>query len=134
MEAQSSRWRSPPQPIHTPKARIAFLLSAVLLTALALGLLWPLGAAEARRTHTVVIEAMAFTPVVVRARPGDHIRFENRDVLPHTATGEGRKSFDSGPIEAGRSWTLEVPEGHPAISYVCLYHPTMKARIVVESQ
>lgn len=114
------------------RAKISFLVSAVLLTALTFVGLLRASAAGSTRTYTVVIEAMKFAPDIVRIKPEDRVRFENRGILPHTATAKGPKAFDSGLIKPGESWTSQPVGNAATIQYVCLYHPTMEGRIVVE--
>ncbi|HEX6363292.1 MAG TPA: cupredoxin family copper-binding protein [Albitalea sp.] len=82
----------------------------------------------APRQHTVVIEGMAFRPATLTVKRGDRIAWVNRDLVPHTATAA---AFDTGRIEAGRTRTLTVRQAG-ALDYDCAYHPTMKARVVVE--
>jgi plastocyanin len=114
------------------RARITFVVSALGLSALSVaGLLRANAAAVAGQTHTVVIEAMAFTPAVLHIQRGDRIVFQNKDILPHTATAQHRGGFDSGLIKAGESWTFHPAADRGAIDYVCLFHPTMKGRIVL---
>jgi plastocyanin len=115
-----------------PRARIGFLVSAVFLTALTLGALLPAVATETTRTHIVLIEGMKFTPTELRAGPGDRVVFQNKDLLPHTATAKEPKAFDSGLIKAGDSWTLQLARSAQTIRYVCLYHPTMEGQIIVK--
>lgn len=89
-----------------------------------------LPAVAAAATHTVVIEAMSFSPQVLEASAGDTVVWVNKDPFPHTATAEDRR-FDSGDIAAGQSWTLQVSsEGQSA--YVCSLHPTMKGTLIVK--
>ena len=114
------------------RARLAFLSSAVLLTALTFAFLLRSFAAETIRTHTIVIEGMKFMPAVVRASPGERVLFHNKDLVPHTATATGTKAFDSGLIKAGESYAVQLTGETQTIDYVCLYHPTMKGRIVLE--
>lgn len=85
------------------------------------------GAATAA-THVVTVEGMKFEPAVVTVRAGDTVVWENRDLVPHTATAKG--SFDSGQIDAGKrwSWTARKPGRH---GYVCTYHPGMQGTVVV---
>jgi plastocyanin len=104
----------------------------MLLTALTLVALLPVGATETTRTHTVVIEGMKFTPAELRINPGDRVVFQNKDILPHTATATEPKAFDSGLIAAGDSWATQLPRDPQIIRYVCLYHPTMAGRIIVQ--
>ena len=82
------------------------------------------------RTHTVVIEATAFTPQRLTVAAGDTVVWVNKDPFPHTATGEG-KAFDSGTIEAGKSWKHAV-RSKGRIEYVCAFHPTMTGILTVE--
>lgn len=96
-------------------------------SALALALLAPGAFAE---THTVTVDAMAYTPATLRVKRGDTVVWVNRDPFPHTATARDR-SFDSGEIASGRRWryVAKTPGTHP---YVCTFHPTMTATLIVE--
>ena len=42
-----------------------------------------------------------------------------------------RKSFDSGAIQPGMSWKYVVKK-KGSYSYICVYHPTMKAELIVQ--
>ena len=92
-----------------------------------LALCWPAvaGAAE----HRVVIDGMAFTPRVVRARPGDTIVWTNKDLVVHNVTADKGK-MRSGELQSGQAWRYTVRAG-PPIDYRCTLHPTMTARIEV---
>lgn len=113
------------------QTRLVSVASALFLTALALVAV-PRAATEKNRTHTVVIEAMTFTPAELTVEAGDRVIFQNKDLVPHTATAKEPKAFDSGLIKAGDSWTLQLASGAQTIRYACLFHPTMEGRIVVE--
>lgn len=84
--------------------------------------------AAAAATHVVTIEGMKFEPAVVTVRAGDTVVWQNKDLVPHTATATGL--FDSGPIAAGKrwSWTARKAGRH---GYVCTYHPGMQGSVVV---
>jgi len=79
--------------------------------------------------HTVVIDAMAFKPATLTIKMGDRVVFQNKDLVPHTATAPGR--FDSGVIQPGASWSVE-PKTAGRHDYVCLLHPSMKAALLVQ--
>jgi plastocyanin len=81
------------------------------------------------KTHIVRIEGMKFVPATVTVRAGDRIAWRNQDVVPHTATAAGH--FDSGAITSGKAWTQPAP---PPGRYdvVCVFHPGMKAVLVVQ--
>jgi len=81
------------------------------------------------RTHTVVIEGMQFSPPALTVQRGDRVVWQNKDLVPHTATAAG--GFDSGTIEAGKAWTYVA--GKPGtLAYLCTLHPTMKATLIVQ--
>jgi heme/copper-type cytochrome/quinol oxidase subunit 2 len=61
---------------------------------------------------------------------GDTVTFVNKDAAPHTATAED-KSWDSGNLNQGDSWTLKV-EKVGTFKYICTYHPTMKGTLIVK--
>lgn len=79
-------------------------------------------------THVVTIEGMKYEPATVQVKPGDQVTWRNKDVVPHTATAKG--VFDSGAIAPGKSWTWTA-QGKGAKEYVCVYHPGMKASVVL---
>ena len=95
--------------------------------AFALAVALPFAAAAA--THTVTIEGMKFVPETLTVKRGDRIVWNNKDVVPHTATAAG--AFDSRSIGSGRSWSFVA--GRPGRhAYVCTFHPGMKATLVVQ--
>jgi plastocyanin len=81
-------------------------------------------------SHTVTIENMQFTPAHVSVHRGDRIVWVNKDLFPHTVTADD-KAFDSGPIDAGSSWT-HVAAKAGEYAYSCTLHPTMKATLTVK--
>jgi plastocyanin len=94
--------------------------------ALALLALPALAGAE---TQTVAIEGMKFQPASVTVKPGDTVVWQNKDVVPHTATAAGK--FDSKNMDGGQSWTWTAG-AKGRYDYVCTYHPGMKGTVVVE--
>ena len=50
-------------------------------------------------TQTVTIEGMKFQPASVTVKRGDTVVWQNKDVVPHTATAAGK--FDSKNIDGG---------------------------------
>jgi plastocyanin len=101
----------------------SLLLAAGLACAAAL----PVAAHAA--THTVKIEGMQFAPATLTVKRGDKVVWQNKDVVPHTATAKG--AFDSGNIAGGKSWSRAMGKAG-RYDYVCTYHPGMKAVLVVE--
>ena len=89
---------------------------------------WGKAAAE-QTEHVVTIENMRFSPAEISVKRGERIVWINKDLVPHTAT-ERSAAFDSGDIPPGASWSHVVSEVGVQ-EYVCTYHPTMKAKLVV---
>ena len=83
----------------------------------------------AAATHTVTIEGMKFSPATVTVKKGDKVVWQNKDMVPHTATAKGR--FDSGSIAQGKSWSHAMSKAG-RYDYICNFHPGMKATVVVE--
>jgi plastocyanin len=85
-------------------------------------------AAEQAPARTVVIDAMKFSPPTLTVRRGERVVWINKDLVPHTATAA--KSFDSGTLAAGASWS-HVVDKTGRHDYVCTLHPSMKGTLVV---
>lgn len=81
------------------------------------------------REHKIEITNFVFVPEMVNARVGDTITWINRDIVPHTATGEGG-SWDTGSINKDESKSLVVTVGMVS-DYICRFHPTMKGALRV---
>lgn len=102
----------------------------VLTACVALLILVGASAAAYRpKTHTVALRGMKNVPATLVVSAGDTVVWKNEDVVPHTATDRG-KSFDSGNIEPGGSWSY-VANRKGTYSYYCAYHPNTKGRLVV---
>lgn len=110
---------------------------AALIAALAICGTWVMaGAAQkpkARKpvTHTVTIDATSYSPATLTIAPGDSVVWENKDLIPHTATSKTRGQFDSGDIAPGKSWKHTFKTAG-AFDYVCIYHPPMKGKLEVK--
>jgi plastocyanin len=105
-------------------------LAALLLFAL-LGTAFSTSSLAAHKTHTVVIEGMAFSPNRLELAPGDTVVWQNKDIVQHNATATDG-SFKSPTIEPNRSWKTTVRGKAREIPYTCTLHPTMKATLVVK--
>jgi plastocyanin len=60
---------------------------------------------------------------------GTTVTWTNNDPLVHTVTADD-KSWDSGPIEPGQSWSHTFAQAGE-FAYHCTPHPFMKAVVVV---
>ncbi len=84
---------------------------------------------SASEQHVVQMRGIAFEPRSVRAHVGDTIRWENQDIVDHTASARDR-SFDV-DAPAARSGTATMG-AVGTYAYICRYHPNMTGEIVVE--
>jgi plastocyanin len=81
------------------------------------------------RAHTVAIRAFQYVPADLTVATGDTVVWINEDLVPHTATAEG-KTFDSGSIAVKQSWQY-VARDKGQFEYVCTFHSNMKATLTV---
>ena len=86
-------------------------------------------AAAKSRTHTVALRGMKYLPATLTVNTGDTVVWKNEDIVPHTATARN-KSFDSGSIEPGGSWTF-VANKKGTYVYYCAFHPNTKGKLIV---
>jgi plastocyanin len=84
--------------------------------------------AEAK-THEIIIESMKFNPSEFHVQKNDTVLWKNKDIVPHTVTAPNL--FDSNAIESEKSFRYRVKKSGE-ISYTCRFHPTMKAKIIVD--
>jgi plastocyanin len=86
-------------------------------------------ARPAPRSHTVEIRGFAYLPATLQVAAGDTVVWINHDVVPHTATRDGRR-WDSGSINAEQTWRwiAASPGSQP---YYCAFHPVMRGTLVV---
>lgn len=113
--------------------RRQFLAGAVGLP-IALAGIGKLAAAGPSSTviHDVRITKFKFEPAKLEVKPGDKVRWTNDDLSPHTATAKD-KSWDTKGIKKGQSKTVDVTDGM-ATDYFCIYHPAMRAKLVLRTQ
>ena len=100
--------------------------AAVALALVSSGLWWS-GSVFAANVE-IVIDQLAFAPAEARAKVGDTVEWDNRDVVAHTAT------------DTHGEWRIEIAPGKRArlvlkkagtVDYFCEYHPNMTGRLVV---
>ena len=102
--------------------RLAGFAAAVLAAA---------GCADAgtgTKVHSVAIRAFRYAPAAVTVAVGDTVVWINEDVVPHTATAAAR-AWDTGSIGGKESGRVAIDRAGTH-SYVCTFHPDMKAEVV----
>jgi plastocyanin len=99
--------------------------AALILAALALAA--PAQAAE----HVIVLANMRFGALPAGLKVGDTIVWENRDIVPHTASARDR-SFDVTlqPHQAKRITLRHAG----AIAFYCRFHPAMRGELRVAAR
>ena len=87
------------------------------------------GAGSAVGAVKIVIRDFKYVPETVTVRAGSRVTWVNDDMAPHTATATDR--FDTGTLQKGDSKALTLSKGG-SYSYICEFHPFMKATVVVK--
>ncbi|MDQ6422204.1 plastocyanin/azurin family copper-binding protein [Paenibacillus sp. LHD-117] len=84
------------------------------------------------QVHIVEIVDFAYSPAELTVKPGDSVKFMNKDQIGHTATADD-KTFDTGSLDLDESKVISFTE-EGEFSYYCLPHPGMKGTIIVEAE
>ena len=84
----------------------------------------------AKPVSVVHIKNFAYVPDKLTVNVGDAVRFVQDDDAPHTVTAVD-KSFDSGNLDKGKSWTHTFTAAG-TFAYFCAYHTYMKGSITVK--
>jgi len=106
------------------RARLVPLAVALLAAAM------PANALGESRTHVIVVDQMAFSPVTVNLTAGDTVEWVNKDIFVHSATADDG-SFDLDLPVNGRAELVVKHAGR--IAYHCKYHPGMKGELRVDA-
>jgi plastocyanin len=83
----------------------------------------------APRRYEIAIKNFRFEPAQLSVARGDTVVFSNTDFVPHTATARD-STWDSKSIDGSTTWSF-VPTVAGRHEYLCTFHPTMRATIVV---
>jgi plastocyanin len=87
--------------------------------------------AQKHPTRKVVIKNFSFNPAQITIKRGTKVRWINRDSTTHTATANKKRSFDSGRLSPGQSYTHTFKRAGKQ-RYHCEIHPDMMGSIVVK--
>lgn len=79
--------------------------------------------------HVVTIYQMKFTPANLVVEKGDTVVWVNKDFVVHDVTDEKNKSWTSGPLKQGESWSKAITKDE---QYYCSIHVVMKGTVKVE--
>ena len=79
----------------------------------------------------VLIQNFSFKPAHITIKRGTRVRWINRDSTAHTATANKKRSFDSGRLGKGQSYTHTFKSAGNK-KYFCEIHPFMRGSVVVK--
>lgn len=91
----------------------------------------PATAQQSGKLHEIEIKNFKFKPAKLEVRPGDVVRWTNRDRAPHNATALD-KSWKTKDLRANRSDEVTMNAGSSA-DYFCSIHPSMRAVVTVKA-
>jgi len=63
--------------------------------------------------------------------PGDLVRWENKDLVPHLVADITLKKWQSQNLLPNDSFTLKIKK---PTRYICKHHPTMQAKLVPQTK
>ena len=111
------------------KRRIAILLVSFSILPALVVRCQPASADEnaQRRIHHVAIKGFRFDPEKLEVEAGDTVVWTNEDIVPHIVVAD---KFKSRSLDQGESWSLKTKQ-KGNFSYICKFHPTMKAELIV---
>jgi len=81
------------------------------------------------KVYTVEIKDMKFVPESITVAKGDEVVFINKDMVAHCVTEAAGKSWTSGNLPAGSTYSLIAKESS---DYFCAIHVVMKGKIIVK--
>jgi len=84
------------------------------------------------KTSTVLISQFRFHPETLAVNVGDTVEWKSADAVPHAVRTRDGKTINSGKIEKRAAWRFKA-EKEGTYEYQCAIHPTMKARLIVQS-
>lgn len=73
---------------------------------------------------------MAFRPAVLQVGIGDTVVWINRDIVPHTATAEGKPEWSTDTLIQEQSGQY-VPRRAGEAPYFCKLHPVMQGKLII---
>lgn len=111
---------------------VTLAAAAVAIAASALSAGTDESPAPAPSPVAVQIKDFRFVPDVVTIKPGQSIVWTNRDIAAHTATAKDHK-WDTGNLDQNKSSKPIAFSDVGSFDYLCSYHPTMKARVIVST-
>lgn len=79
---------------------------------------------------TITIKNFAYTPVLIKVKPGEVIQVINEDGVAHTLSARNN-SFNTGDILPGEKVAFKAPTKPGSYRYYCEIHQYMEGTLVV---
>jgi len=79
----------------------------------------------------VQIQSFSFSPSILTVKVGDTVTWTNLDSAPHTVTSDSGTELNSQNLDREGIYSHEFTVAG-TYEYHCAYHPSMKAKIIVE--
>jgi len=80
--------------------------------------------------NEIRVQNFAFSPADEKVKVGDKIEWENYDTVAHNVVATSGGSFKSKTLQKGDKFEFTATKAG-TISYVCTFHPNMKATLQV---
>jgi plastocyanin len=80
--------------------------------------------------NEIRVQNFAFSPADKKVKVGEKIEWENYDTTAHNVVATSGGSFKSDTLQKGDKFEF-TPTKAGTISYVCTFHPNMKATLEV---
>lgn len=112
------------------KIFLAILILSALAVAFVIGSPLLRASFDGGSATDIKIDNFSFTPPTITVHAGAHVRWTNRDDVPHTVVSED-KSFRSRALDTDEAfdYTFSKPGTY---KYFCSLHPNMTATVVVK--
>ena len=91
----------------------------------------PTARAHNNPTRTILIKNFSFKPAHITIKRGTKVTWVNKDSTKHTATANKRRSFDSGVLRPGQSYSHTFKTTGTQ-GYHCQIHPSMMGSVTVK--
>jgi plastocyanin len=92
----------------------------------------PVGASSSpgAAQNAVTISGFAFSPASITVPAGTKVTWTNQDSATHTITADDGKTFDSGNVATGGTYSFTFTTAG-TFAYHCAIHSSMKATVIV---
>ena len=88
------------------------------------------GSSSGGAQNAVTISGFAFSPASITVPVGTKVTWTNMDTAAHTITADDGKTFDSGNVANGATYSFTFTTAG-TFPYHCAIHTSMKATVIV---